>query len=142
MNDALLLLPRQDRRKALAEERRRRRSGRWPVWETIRFAPGTAGPSGWPASVTCAHRNGIFCVLDRPDFSGARHLAVSSLTGERPTWHEMQRIKDEIAGPGATAVEVYPPSAEVVDGADMYHLWVLPAPLPFSLHSRCKEADL
>ena len=47
-----------------------------------------------------------------------------------------ERIKDEIAGPDATAVEVYPPQAEIVDDADMYHLWVLPAPLPFSLFPR------
>ena len=35
---------------------------------------------------------------------------------------------------GATAVEVYPPSDQVVDGADMFHIWVLPEPLPFSLY--------
>ena len=48
----------------------------------------------------------------------------------------MQRIKDEIAGQDATAVEVYPPHSEIVDQADMYHLWVLPEPLPFSLADR------
>jgi hypothetical protein len=46
----------------------------------------------------------------------------------------MQRIKNEIAGPGCTAVEVYPPAAEVVDGANMFHMWVLPLGLPFGLH--------
>lgn len=32
----------------------------------------------------------------------------------------------------ATAVEVYPPQSEVVDDADMYHLWIVER-LPFSL---------
>ncbi len=48
----------------------------------------------------------------------------------------MQRIKDEIAGPDATAIEVYPPHAEIVDQADMFHIWVVPGPLPFSLFDR------
>lgn len=61
------------------------------------------------------------------------HLAIASLSGERPTWWEMQRIKDELAGPDAMAVEVYPPAAEVVDEADMFHIWVLPQPLTFGL---------
>ena len=34
------------------------------------------------------------------------------------------------------AVEVYPPESQLVDDADLYHLWVLPAgfELPFGLH--------
>ena len=63
-----------------------------------------------------------------------RHLAVSSLSGQRPTWPEMQRIKDELAGPEATAIEVYPPRDQVVDEADMFHIWVLRGRLPFGLH--------
>ena len=72
------------------------------------------------------------------DFSGARHLAISSLSGIRPTWPEAQRMKNELAGDDATAVEVYPPQGEVVDQADMYHLWVLPGPIPFSLNMRAR----
>jgi len=48
----------------------------------------------------------------------------------------MQRIKDELAGHDRTGVEVYPPHDEIVDQADMYHLWVLPEPLPFTLVKR------
>jgi len=77
----------------------------------------------------------VFSVLERP-VVGATHLAITSLSGVRPTWWEAQRIKNEIAGEAATAVEVYPPASEVVDEADMYHLWILPDPLPFSLCER------
>jgi len=119
--------------KLRARERKYRRRGEWGAWETITFPPGSAG-SGWAAFITTAHRNRAFCVLDRIAEMGVRHLAVSSLSGVRPSWREMQRIKDDLAGPDATAVEVYPPQAEVVDEADMFHIWVLRGKLPFGLH--------
>lgn len=126
----LYSVPPRERKKLLAAERRRRKTGEWGPWERLenpcRFRP------GWLGEVDHVRRNRVFAVLVR-DVGSAIHLAVSSLSGDRPSWPEMQRIKDEIAGPNATAVEVYPPQSEVVDGADMYHLWVLFSPLPFSL---------
>lgn len=132
MNPVVNRVSRNERRLLLSEERRRRASGDWGVWETIPLPHGTGGP-GWNRDVREAHRNRVFCVLLRPVGNVATHLAITSLSGERPTWWEAQRIKNEIAGDDATAVEVYPPQAEVVDEADMYHLWVVPDPLPFSI---------
>lgn len=129
-------LPRRNRRLILRDEGIARRAGKWSKWETLKLPRGTVHPHGWTADITTAHRNNVFSVLDRTLPDGTRHLAITSLSGVRPTWPEMQRIKDEIAGPEATAVEVYPPRAEIVDHADMYHLWVLPEPLPFSLFTR------
>jgi hypothetical protein len=56
----------------------------------------------------------------------------------------MQRIKDTLAGPDRAAVEVYPPASEVVDQANMYHLWVLPpgARLCFGLHLPLDEVTI
>lgn len=133
--DPIMRLPRHQRRQILTEEKRNRKAGTWGAWETITFPPRSVFPTGWAACFTKAHKNRVFSVLDRYDASGVRHLAVSSLSGERPTWPEMQRIKDELAGPDATAVEVYPPKNEVVDDADMFHLWVLPGDLNFSLYA-------
>lgn len=50
-------------------------------------------------------------------------------------WHDFQRIKNEIVGESATAIEVYPPQADLVDEAHLYHLWILPKEfhLPFTL---------
>ena len=135
MNDILHFLPRNERRSVRALEASRRKSGVWPPWEKLKFPRGYAG-RGWAAEFETAHRNWVFSVLDRTLDCGVRHLAVSSLSGIRPSWVEMQRIKDELAGPDKTAVEVYPPKAEVVDEADMFHIWVLAEPLPFSLASR------
>jgi hypothetical protein len=126
---------RNDRRQLLRSEAVNRKAGSWGAWETLRFPRGSAG-NGWAAEFTMAHRNRVFAVLDRTVNDGVRHLAISSLSGERPTWLEAQRIKDELAGAGATAVEVYPPRSKVVDEANMYHLWVLPAGLPFGLATR------
>lgn len=134
--NAIEMLPRNDRRRALEAERRARKSGDWGPWETLHFPPFSAGSGGWASEVTSAHKNRVFSVLDRDAGNGVRHLAVASLSQERPTFWEMQRIKDDLAGEAATAVEVYPPRSEVVDGADMFHLWVLPEPLSFSLHHK------
>lgn len=133
-HDVLATVSRSERRLLLRSEEQRRKSGEWGEWETLTFRPGSAG-DGWAADFTTAHRNRVFSVLDRTLPSGIRHLAITSLSQLRPSWWEMQRIKNEIAGDDHTAVEIYPPQGEVVDGADMFHIWVLPSPLGFGLSS-------
>lgn len=132
-NDVLKTVPPKERLRLLALERKFRASGKWGPWETIPLEPGQGG-DGWAGQCHQVRRNRCFAVLVRLDFSGVVHLAVSSLSGVRPSWPEMQRIKDEIAGPDTTAIEVYPPKADVVDEADMFHVWVLRGNLPFGLH--------
>lgn len=134
MNPVLASADRRERRMVTNAEAKARAGGEWGKWEVVNFPRGSAG-RGWAADFTVAHRNRVFCVLDR-DVGGVRHLAVSSLSGIRPSWREMQRIKDELAGHDKTAVEVYPPHDEIVDEADMFHIWVLAEPLPFTLFSR------
>ena len=51
------------------------------------------------------------------------------------TWDELQALKSQAGYGDREAVEVYPPDAHVVDVASIRHLWVLPAPLPFSWRS-------
>ena len=130
-------LPRRERRAFLSDEAGRRRRGDWGPWEKLDLPNGLLGGRGWTREIRAAYRNGVFSVLVREVENGAGesvlHLAVTSLSQTRPTWWEAQRIKNEICGPEATAVEVYPPQSEVVDGADMYHLWALPGRLPFGL---------
>ena len=127
--------PRHERRALLDLEAKRRKSGIWPEWRRTDLPNGGPG-RGWLCEVRAAHVNDVFSVLERPVSGGAKHLMITSLSQVRPSWWEAQRIKNEIAGERATAVEVYAPQDEVVDGADAYHLWVLPAPLPFGLKSK------
>lgn len=58
--------------------------------------------------------------------------------GKSIPWAHKQRIKDELVGADRTAVEVFPSAQNLVDDADVYHLWVLPVDfaLPFGLHQR------
>lgn len=127
--------PRHERRELIAKERRLRTSGNWPAWERVEMTNGIPNSSGWCRQVRAAMRNTIFAVMIRPAPGGVTHLAITSLSQDRPTWWEAMRIKNEICGEQATAVEVYPPMQNVIDEADMYHLWVLPEPLKFGLSS-------
>lgn len=129
--------PRAVRRQLLAKEAKLRASGDWPPWEAADLPDGNGG-RGWGVEVRRVYRNWVFAVQARPLPDGAVHFAIGSLSGIRPTWHEMQRIKDELAGPEKTAIEIYPPQAEIVDGADMFHIWILPGPLPYSIHGTVK----
>lgn len=52
------------------------------------------------------------------------------------TWDELQRLKAEAGFPDAWAVEVYPAAAEVVNVANIRHLWLLPAAPEFAWRRR------
>ncbi|EHK57726.1 hypothetical protein MAXJ12_08384 [Mesorhizobium alhagi CCNWXJ12-2] len=139
MQDILMRYSRQERRQILKDEQRARSTGKWGPWEVVPVTPDMMGGRGWTREITRAHRNGVFCVLERQLPSGVVHLAVTSASQQRPTWWEMQRIKNELGSETATAVEVYPPQSEVVDGADMFHIWLLPKPLSFSLYWKPRD---
>ena len=138
MNPVLKAIDPSFRHAPLQKEAKSRSTGKWESWTIKNFPKGSAG-SGWAADFNTCYVNGIFSVLDRElktSWGKVRHLAVASLSGIRPSWHEMQRIKNEIAGPSTTAIEVYPPDDRVVDEADMFHVWVLPSKLPFGIHGK------
>jgi len=48
------------------------------------------------------------------------------------TWDELQNIKSVIGYGHRQAIEFYPQDSEVVNVANIRHLWVLPEPLPFA----------
>ena len=47
-------------------------------------------------------------------------------------WEDMQRLKSEAGYGGFDAVEVYPSDADVVNVANLRHLWVMHEPLSFT----------
>lgn len=64
------------------------------------------------------------------------HLCLRRHDGQPDiSWQDKQRIKNELVGAERVAVEVFPAVSELVDSANLYHLWVLPEgfALPFSL---------
>jgi hypothetical protein len=66
------------------------------------------------------------------------HLSIR--TQQRTTehdWREFQRIKNELIGPEAEAVELYPAESRLVDTSNQYHLWVFPEfRFPFGMNER------
>lgn len=135
-NPAIAHLSSKARRSILKAEDKMRSTGDWGPWESVsdsEIQRILINRTGWIRDIRAAYRNRVFCVVERLDSSGVIHAGITSLSGIRPTWHEMQRIKDELFGAGSTAVEIYPPHANIVDGSDMFHLWILPSEIPFGL---------
>lgn len=69
------------------------------------------------------------------DWGIVQHACIRNADSIDIPWKEKQRIKDQIFGPERIAMEVFPKDSELVDEANMYHLWVLPQgmELPFGL---------
>jgi hypothetical protein len=66
----------------------------------------------------------------------ARHLKIRRDDGKDGiSWDELQAIKDEHLGPEACAVEFYPPATNVVNEANIRHLWECPDRWP-PMHRR------
>lgn len=58
------------------------------------------------------------------------HLVIRRRDGKPlHSWHDLQRIKNELVGQEEEAVEVYPAESRLVDRKHIYHLWVLRKPL-------------
>ena len=65
--------------------------------------------------------------LDDEGNTGAMWLSFKH-HDKRPVvpWRDKQRIKNELCGPEAEGVELFPAESRLVDTANQYHLWVLP----------------
>ncbi|PIJ43286.1 hypothetical protein BOM24_08950 [Tatumella sp. OPLPL6] len=57
------------------------------------------------------------------------------------SWDELQQIKNAVGFSEYDAVEVYPKESDLVNVANMRHLWILPEPLPFVWRSDDKRTD-
>ena len=121
------------------------KTGQWGAWRFSNLPFGLRGGNGWCKEIRSAHANELYAVLVRPvrtEWGLVQHCAIRTASNLEPPWRDKQRIKNELFGPEYTAVEVMPPDAELIDQADMYHMWVLPPEmaLPFTIFDRNKEA--
>lgn len=66
-------------------------------------------------------------IVERSNIGTVEHLSIrrSDRKAARD-WRDFQRIKNELAGPEAEAVELFPAESRLVDGANQYHLWCAP----------------
>lgn len=114
--------------------------GDWGLWRYTNLPEGIPGGNGWCKQVHQVCANNLYAVLIRrfTDEQGnaVTHLAIRTASQLEPPWRDLQRIKNEICGEEATAIQVMPPESELIDEADMYHMWVLSDRLPFTLARR------
>lgn len=127
MNALLASTTRQERR-ALAKSNAHRPLAlvrvpreEWPEW----VAPPPGLTELWRS------RNFLVQVFTHED---ATRLSVcrTEVRGDRfrgdITWEDLQRLKRECGRGDQCAVELFPPDSEVVNVANMRHLWLVPAP--------------
>lgn len=127
------------RREVIARE-----TGRWPPWQWHDID--NRGRSlGWASEARRACENGVFVVMLRETEAGSwgtvTHAWIRTASEATDiTWAEKQRIKDEVFGRERVAVEVFPPRSEMVDAANLFHLWVFPVGfrMPFTLADRAE----
>lgn len=73
--------------------------------------------------------------LKRLTISRAK-LGIDGRWEEDLTWDELQAIKGEVGFGDCYAVEIYPRDRDVVNDANMRHLWLLPKPLAIGWFGR------
>jgi hypothetical protein len=99
----------------------------------------------WPADAEgsaqriAVWRSSRLLVQEFAEPSGIIRLSVNrtNLNGQGDwddglSWDELQAVKDAVGFAEDDAVEVFPAHADIVDVANMRHLWVLPYALPFA----------
>ena len=128
------------RRMVFAQERNERASGRWTPFarrgaDELR-AQIVGRPGGWLREVDQVWSNGWLVVLVRRIEHTAlgypvEHAAFRTASQSELCWREKQRMKDVLFGNDRMAIEIFPRKADLIDAADMYHLWVLPAGVRF-----------
>jgi hypothetical protein len=97
------------------------------------------GIVGTLAAVALVSRSGSSArdpyVVNVVDTRNGRHVRIrrDDKSEIRTTWNVMQGIKDRVLGQDVTAVEVYPARRDLVDEANIRHLWSIEE-LPFGLH--------
>lgn len=128
--------PKMNRQARRAAERKAAR-GMLANWTPLVHRPGMTNRDDCPRGVkSCwSNENLIALVYDlkRTPLGDAIPIGVRRVDGKpvRPTFHDMQRVKNQLAGSDATAVEVYPPENDLVDAANMYWMLVFPGVTSF-----------
>lgn len=124
----------------LTREQRRwmeRENAKWPL--QLREVPREDWPQQMPPLLLSVYRSSAFLVqvFGAPAPAEFR-LSVSRTDPPRNgrwvegiTWDDLQRLKGECGFGDRDAVEVYPCDRDVVNVANIRHLWIMREPLTF-----------
>ncbi|MDP9301597.1 MAG: hypothetical protein M3P43_12015 [Actinomycetota bacterium] len=93
-----------------------------------------------------AYENSIYVVIVA-EWQGQMWLRIRKQNMEPVRdWRDLQRIKNELAGPEREAVQVFPAESRLADTSNNYHLWVLPEgekyPTPYNERTVFTRAQL
>jgi len=98
---------------------------------------------GWPkvlqnSRVIESWRSSGFLVQIYAEDGGIERLSVCRARikddghyDDKITWEELQRLKSECGRGDKVALEIFPEDKDVVNVANMRHLWIVPIELPF-----------
>jgi hypothetical protein len=112
--------------------------------ECLQLIPRDQWPANAPPSIMRVFRSRDFLVQEYTSTSQhvISRLSVcrTSISGSRwkdgITWDELQRIKNECGYGNTDAIEIYPADGDVVNVANMRHLWILNQKVPFAWRNR------
>lgn len=83
-------------------------------------------------------RDFLVSVYDAPNAVCRLSIQRTTHNGRRwddgISWDDLQRLKGEAGYSGVAAVEVFPPDCDVVNVANMRHLWILAEPPAYMWH--------
>lgn len=126
------------RRERRAQNAERKRLKMGPLRDEFTTVP----PHRWPTGITIPE--GLFCLLqnghllvflcERP--GGLTLMMVQRRNGKDGLlWDDLQWVKDAVGLGDHEAIEIYPRGSDLVNVANIRHLWVLPAGhrMPFGL---------
>jgi hypothetical protein len=105
--------------------------------DTLRSVPRDQWPANAPYGLVMVRRSKRFLVQIFAEAGCVARMSVarSTLDGDRwqdgISWDELQQIKRECGFNDHAAVEIYPRDIDVVNVANMRHLWILSEPPPF-----------
>lgn len=124
---------------ASREQRRQLERDNAKLPKRLQIVPQEQWPLRVPQGVLRVWRSRDFLVQEYavPDGAVARlSVCRTSLSGGRwqdgIAWEELQEIKQQTGYGDSYAVEIFPGDADVVNVANMRHLWVLAAPPAFA----------
>lgn len=71
--------------------------------------------------------NDVYQVAKRELEEGITHLSIRRID-RKPLrdWRDFQEIKNQLTDKEREGLEIFPAESRLVDGANQYHLWVLP----------------
>lgn len=114
----------------MKREKRKKRSPGQRRWDPLLPAAPSHPDYYEKAGITVptrGYRNQLYSVFARDHEDGSIHISFHRHDRSAiRDWRHYQAIKNEVAGPERTAIEVFPPESYLFDTANEYHLWVLP----------------